>query len=178
MQNDQAQYRTWIFELARLHGVPAELVLAQARQESGIRQYDAAGHLLRGKAGEVGIFQVKPSTAPGQPLDDPHANIGAGISELARLYRKFGAWEQALAAYNWGERYVSEWLRGLRAMPPMVAKYVANITGAPLLLPAGTAAAQRGQAGAIVERRAPSGASAMLGLGILAAGLVLLWVLD
>jgi hypothetical protein len=178
--NDREQYKQWIAELAHMYGVPERIALAQAQQESGTRQYDAAGHVLRGKAGEVGIFQVKPSTAPGQNLEDPHANITAGIAELARLYERFGHWELALAAYNWGEQYVKDWLNGVRRMPAVVGNYVVHIIGrGPLVAPESAYAASASGSSGIANRPpAPAKASHTPGLVLIASGVLLLWLLD
>jgi len=84
------------FEAAsRATGVPLQLLIAQAAQESGFRP-DA-----RGAAGEIGVMQVRPTTAqqPGygvQPIDpatlsDPAANIMFGAQYLAGRGRANGA---------------------------------------------------------------------------------------
>ena len=51
--------------------------------------------------------------APGM-IYDPETNIKYGTYYLARLYRKFGDWNTAVAAYNAGEGKVSEWLKDPR----------------------------------------------------------------
>jgi soluble lytic murein transglycosylase-like protein len=92
-------------------GIPMDLLIAQARQESSFNPN------ARGGAGEIGLFQIKPSTAQ-QPgfgmtgvdpamLTDPRANILFG----ARYLKARGgagdpnnpAWQaSALASYNGG----------------------------------------------------------------------------
>ncbi len=52
-----------------------------------------------------GLFQLMPKTALGLGVDnvfDPEQNANGGNRFLASLYRKYGNWPDALAAYNWG----------------------------------------------------------------------------
>lgn len=60
-----------------------------------------------GKAGEVGLGQVKPRTAlglgvPPEYLSHPDWNLYATARYLRQLYLAFGDWSLALAAYNRG----------------------------------------------------------------------------
>ena len=87
-----------IRQTALRYGVDPALALAVAQQESGINQG------ARGAAGEVGVFQLMPGTASDlgvNPYNETE-NIEGGISYLAQLYRQFGDWTKALAAYNGG----------------------------------------------------------------------------
>lgn len=65
----------------------------------------------RSKAGAVGLWQFMPSTARRYGLRitkyvdermDPHKSTEAAIKLLAKLYKKFGDWSLAVAAYNCG----------------------------------------------------------------------------
>ena len=64
----------YFYEASKETGVPVDLLIAQARQESGFNP-DA-----KGQAGEVGLFQIKPSTAAspgfGLPPVDPATLTG------------------------------------------------------------------------------------------------------
>ena len=87
-----------IRQTALRYGVDPALALAVAQQESGINQG------ARGAAGEVGVFQLMPGTASElgvNPYNETE-NIEGGIAYLSRLYRQFGDWTKALAAYNGG----------------------------------------------------------------------------
>lgn len=87
-----------IRETAARYGVPPELAVEVARRESGFRQ-DA-----RGRAGEVGIFQLMPGTAAelGVNPADTSQNIDGGVRYLAKMFSMFGDWRTALHAYNTG----------------------------------------------------------------------------
>jgi soluble lytic murein transglycosylase-like protein len=73
-------------EASQRTGIPVDVLIAQARQESG---FNASA---TGKAGEIGVHQIKPSTAaePGfgvRPIDpatlkDPRANINFAADYL------------------------------------------------------------------------------------------------
>ena len=43
-------------------------------------------------------------------LYDPQTNIKYGAYYLQYLYARFGSWELALAAYNWGEGNLSSYI--------------------------------------------------------------------
>jgi hypothetical protein len=63
----------------------------------------------RGRDGEIGLTQIKPSTArevgftgPDANLEDPVQALRYGGFYLAKQFRRFGTWPLALAAYNAG----------------------------------------------------------------------------
>ena len=73
-------------------------------------------------AGARGLMQMLPSTyywlatkiGDSNPdeklLFDPETNIRYGTYYLQYLYSRFGTWEKAIIAYNWGEGNFSEFL--------------------------------------------------------------------
>lgn len=57
---------------------------------------------------------------------DEAANRTLGRAYLARLYRRYGSWPDAVTAYNWGPGHMDDWIDGGRradAMPAVVALY-------------------------------------------------------
>jgi hypothetical protein len=147
-----------LFEAAsKRTGVPVDLLIAQARQESGFNPGATGG------AGEVGIMQIHPKTAVdpgfgltgvsnGDVLRDPARNINFGADYLAARAKSAGAdlstpegQAKALQAYNGGgdPNYVAN---VTRYMPP-VAPYNVATTGAVPGPPSGstTAPAAPGQ---------------------------------
>jgi hypothetical protein len=58
---------------------------------------------------------------------DPQQNRLLGRAYLAQMFRRYGNWPDALAAYNWGPANVDTWIAGGRnaeALPPGVAWYI------------------------------------------------------
>jgi hypothetical protein len=87
---------------AAAQGVPPSIALGVAQQESGIAQWKRDGSLVTGADGEIGVFQLLPSSFPGVDSADLTTNISTGVGYLAQLFRKYGNWPAALSAYNSG----------------------------------------------------------------------------
>lgn len=89
---------------AQKHGVPTDLFLRLIQQESGWRP------AARSHKGAIGLAQLMPQTARLLGVDphDPHQNIEGGARYLKRMYRQFGSWRLALAAYNAGPEAVQK----------------------------------------------------------------------
>jgi hypothetical protein len=83
-------------------GVPPEIALAVATQESGLCHWGPSGGVLRGKAGEYGVMQLMPATASALGVDptDVNQNIHGGVKYLRQLYDRFGDWALAVQHYN------------------------------------------------------------------------------
>jgi soluble lytic murein transglycosylase-like protein len=127
------EYLPFYQEASARTGIPVDVLIAQHRQESGFN----AGAV--GKAGEIGVGQIKPSTAaaPGggvQPIDpatlkDPRTNINFAADYLkSRLppgadAKDPAALRVALARYNGGgdPNYVANVTRYLPAPAPQAA---------------------------------------------------------
>jgi cell wall-associated NlpC family hydrolase len=107
---------------AAQHGVPASLLAAVAKQESG---YNPGA---QSPAGAEGIMQLMPSTAAGLGVNalDPAQAIGAGAQLLSSYLQRYnGSVPLALAAYNAGPGAVAEY-GGVPPYPETTA-YVNNI---------------------------------------------------
>ncbi len=89
---------------ARAHGVPEDLFLRLIQQESG---WNIAAVSVKGA---TGLAQLMPDTARFLSVDinDPAENLKGGARYLAMMYKKFGSWRLALAAYNAGPLAVEE----------------------------------------------------------------------
>lgn len=101
-------------------GVDPAIALAVAQRESNFNQN------ATGSSGEVGIFQLMPATAAQLGVNpyDVTGNIDGGIAYLGQQYSRFGNWNDALAAYNWGPENV---LNAGGAYPASVSSYVNGV---------------------------------------------------
>ena len=127
-------------EASQETGIPAQVLLAQIRQESNFNP------TARGRAGEIGLGQIMPATArqPGfgvQPvdpasLDDPRTNVRFQAQYLGGRGRAAGVtdWndpaqvDRALAAYNGGGD--PNYVQNVRRHLPEVQAYLGG-GGAP-----------------------------------------------
>lgn len=108
----------------RKYGIPTDLLARQAYQESRWRE-DIVSGAYPSSAGALGLMQIIPKFHPkAEPLNVPAA-IDYAAREMVRLYKKFGRWQLALAAYNAGEGNVAKY----GGVPPFgeTQNYVAQI---------------------------------------------------
>ena len=112
----------------RTYGLPVNLLARLLWQESRYRP-DVIDGRTRSPVGAAGIAQFMPATAREFGIDplDPYQSIDAAGRYLRQLYRRFGNWREALAAYNWGQGNVSR--RGLDRAPLETRNYFAAILG-------------------------------------------------
>ncbi len=90
---------------AARYSLPNGLIEAVAYRESRFRQ-DIITGAYRSRAGAVGIMQIVPKWHPevGEAgALDPKIAIPYAAKYLSQLFNKFGRWDLALAAYNWGQ---------------------------------------------------------------------------
>lgn len=107
---------------ATAQGVPPQLALSVAQTESSLNPNAVSS------AGAQGLFQLMPGTAAAYGVTnafDPTQNMQAGIAYLSDLFRQFGDWATALAAYNWGPTNVIN--KGVAAAPQSTQNYVSTI---------------------------------------------------
>lgn len=122
------KYAATIVRAEMRHGIPKDMLARLLFQECRWRNDIITGR-LKSPAGAVGIAQFMPATAAEwgiDPLNVDQAIDGAG-RYLASLFKKFGTWSQALAAYNWGQGNVAR--RGLAAAPTETRNYYTQILG-------------------------------------------------
>ena len=83
--------------------------------------------------GPQGPMQVSAAAAidvGGGDRFNMYENILLGRAYLARLFRRYGSWSDALAAYNWGPGNVDQWIaRGRNAaqLPAETIRYVERV---------------------------------------------------
>lgn len=153
-----AQIPQLIANAASQYGVPSQIALEVAIQESGLNPNAVS------PAGAVGVMQLMPATAASLGVTnsyDPTQNINAGVKYLAQLFSQFGAWDQTLGAYNWGPgnvqnavaNYGSDWLSHA---PAETQNYVTSIM----------AASGQGYTASITPDSVASGATDLVGNAI------------
>jgi soluble lytic murein transglycosylase-like protein len=106
------------------YGIPRNLLARIAYQESRWRD-DIVFGKLKSSTGAVGIMQLMPKYHPTvNPLDIPAAIDYAG-KFLVGLYKQFGSWKLAVAAYNAGAGNVTKY----KGVPPFAEtqKYVTQV---------------------------------------------------
>ena len=119
-------------EIAAANDIPPALFIALIEAESG---FDPDAVSVKGA---IGLTQLMPATAEelGVDPEDPLENMTGGARYLAAQYKRFGAWDLALAAYNAGPSRVAR-LGGIPDFPEtraFIARVLGNASRAPLRL--------------------------------------------
>jgi soluble lytic murein transglycosylase-like protein len=120
-------------------GIPTNLLARMAFQESSFRPGVISG-VIPSDEGALGLMQLLPqffkSVCVPVPFtdDDTNAQITEAAAFLVSLYGRFGDWQEAVAAYNWGagnEHHESIIDGGyvLADMPPQTQTYVREVFG-------------------------------------------------
>jgi soluble lytic murein transglycosylase-like protein len=118
-----------VAEAAR-NRVEPRMVLAVIHTESGYYNF------ARSSVGALGLMQIMPAT--GEMLareaglewsgpDDlftPELNVRLGVRYLALLHAKYGSWQRALAAYNWGPAAIDRRLADGDGVPQVYVQQV------------------------------------------------------
>jgi Transglycosylase SLT domain len=82
---------------------------------------------LEGPQGPMQVSAAAAFDVGGGDRFDAHQNRLLGRAYLAQMFRRYGNWPDALAAYNWGPANVDKWIAGGRnpnELPPGVAWYI------------------------------------------------------
>lgn len=114
----------------KANNLPGGMMDRLAMDESGY------GKNLISPAGALGTYQFMPDTAKEYGIDplDTKAASGAAGKMLASLFKKYGAWDKAIAAYNWGDgnldkdiaKHGKDWLK---YAPAETQGEVSNVVG-------------------------------------------------
>ncbi len=79
-----------------------------------------------GPQGPMQVSAAAAEDAGGGDRFDEQQNRAIGRAYLALMYRRYGSWPDAVAAYNWGPGNMDSWIGGGRAydkLPPAVEHY-------------------------------------------------------
>jgi len=85
--------------------------------------------------GPQGPMQVSAAAAAdvgGGDRFDETENRAIGRAYLAHMFRRYGSWSDAIAAYNWGPGHLDEWIGGGRPankFPTVVERYRTRVLG-------------------------------------------------
>lgn len=120
------QYRGAIAAAESANGIPAGMLARLLWQESRYRPEIIDGRKAS-PTGALGIAQFMPATAKEWGIDplDAYAAIAGAGRYLAWLFARVGAWDKALAAYNWGIGNVQK--KGLAVAPLETRNYFSQI---------------------------------------------------
>lgn len=102
-----SEYENTFDAVSQQYGIPPGLLARVGWQESRFRADIIDGTTVSG-AGAIGIMQFVPRWHPDLNPYDPIASINYAGRYLSGLHDKFGTWDLALAAYNWGEGNISK----------------------------------------------------------------------
>jgi hypothetical protein len=67
-----------------------------------------------GPQGPMQVSEAAASDVGGGDRFDPAENRAIGRAYLAQLYRRYGDWPEAIAAYNWGIGHLEAWVKAGR----------------------------------------------------------------
>ena len=187
LDQEQQQNALKIADEAAKMGVNPRLAVALAYQESGLR------HGKTGGAGEIGIMQIKPTTAEmlgfdRKSLDDTDTNIKAGLTYLKQGIEKYKDPVLAAAGYNAGMDHPF-FADPSKELPKSTMGYLESIKGlGGFTEPASTEEAAPSDAGSGTENTSADSASekdfqamkarALVDLGGLGAGAAIGKTLD
>ena len=120
------EYLAAIRTAERANGIPHNILARLLYQESRWRPEIVSG-AMKSSAGAIGIAQFLPATAKEYGVNPYNAfeSIAGAGRYLARLYKSFGNWTEALAAYNWGQGNVRR--KGLANAPLETRNYYGQI---------------------------------------------------
>lgn len=115
------QYAAAFAQAEQFYGLPANMLSSIAYQESRYNKN------ARSSMGAIGLMQFLPATARDYGIDptDPLQSIDGAARYMRDLYKKFGSWDQALAAYNWGQGNLAR--KGIDAAPTETKNYLSQI---------------------------------------------------
>lgn len=121
-------YQDLIDKYAPQYGIPPDIAGRMVKQESGFNPSAVSNK------GATGLLQIMPDTAQeeaglqnmsGYDLKNPEDSTKLGFGFLSRMYKRYGDWAKALAAYNAGPGAVDKY----GGVPPYkeTQQYVSNI---------------------------------------------------
>lgn len=122
-------YEEYFRAASAQYGMPLCLLVEQCRQES---HFNPNAHNVGSNA--QGLMQIVPRWHPTvRNAYDPAEAIPYGTKYMAQNYNKFGSWDKALAAYNWGPGALNSHLKqndgrlNMATLPAETSHYITVI---------------------------------------------------
>jgi soluble lytic murein transglycosylase-like protein len=124
------KYKPFFDEAESINGIPNNILAKMGWRESRFDN-DVAEGRKTGTAGEQGIMQIVPRFHPGINYTNPRDAILYAGGFLRRNYERFGTWDLAVMAYNWGPTAVANWLKAGKkgTIPAVTQSYIAEVFG-------------------------------------------------
>ena len=119
VETETPDYRAMARRYAQAHDVPPGLFERLIERESNFNPYAV------GPTGDLGIAQLNPRFHPRGVAADPDQSLDYAAGYLRSLYDRFGTWQQAVAAYNWGPTNLARY--GMPNIPDATRRYVYDI---------------------------------------------------
>lgn len=125
------KYQSAFLAAEREYNIPNNLLARVAYQESRFRPEIIGGQTIS-SANAVGLMQIIPRWHPDVDPRDPYDSINYAGFYLRQNYDRFGSWDKALAAYNWGPTILAKTIREhgdswLEFVPTETYNYVKQI---------------------------------------------------
>jgi len=123
---------------------------------------------LTGPEGPMQVSEAAASDVGGGDRFDLDQNRELGRAYLAQLYRRYGDWPDAIAAYNWGIGNLNAWVKAGRpadGLVPEVAAYLGRVMHQSGLCQAGSTPVARQQPSQTAQCADLAGWSGMIGNG-------------
>ena len=120
-QKQQIKYQRLVTKAEREYSLPEGLLNSVLKAESGFNPKAVSS------AGAKGIAQIIPEYHPEVNPMNPREAIPYSAKYLAENYNRFGSWDKALAAYNWGPTNVAR--HGMKKLPPETIEYINKVLG-------------------------------------------------
>jgi soluble lytic murein transglycosylase-like protein len=123
------KYLPLIVSAENSYDLPPSLLARVLDIESAYRE-DIITGLTRSPAGALGIAQIVPRWHPTVNPLEPLEAIPYAAKYLHDLHARFGTWQKAIAAYNWGQGNLSKFLNGqIAQLPKETSNYLIKIFG-------------------------------------------------
>lgn len=122
-------YLPLIQQAEKANNMPPTLLARILDIESAYRDDIITGKITS-PVGAVGIAQIVPRWHPNVNPKDPTQAIPYAAKYITDMYKKYGSWQKAVAAYNWGPGNLNKFLAGTyQHLPLETSNYLKKLWG-------------------------------------------------